>query len=406
MTPAEIAKNQQIALEAHKLGFIGAQTLAECQKFLSLGERTAISSDDFFLQLAGLEKSQLRLVQRDRDYLRSLPEFTPHLRIVRELSRGGMGVVYQAWSERFQRVVAVKEILPSAFSGAERQRLLSRFGSEARAMAAISHPGTVSVHEAAVSPTGSPYIVMDYVAGNSLAGVLADLREGVLVRDSLVVGKSRPRAAEPLRLEIDRCVDWGVAIAEGLHACHLQGVMHRDVKPSNILINEQGQPKLADFGVALSEVSERVTKTGEAVGTPLYMAPECLLGKRRGSDPHPTSDIYSLGVTLYEALTGSLPYKAGSLRQFYVQVYSGALRAPRELRSDIPEALEQVLLKALARDPTERYQSAATLAEDLRSADLSPPAVPVATRRSLAWIVLAASILALAAGAGALLAFQ
>lgn len=374
LTPSEIATNQRIAVEAHRLGFIGSETLAACQKFLSLGERTGISSDDFFLKLAGLQEEQLRLVRRNPNYLRGLPEFTPHIRLIREISRGGMGVVYQGWNERLQRVVAIKEVLPTSLNGPEKKRLLSRFNSEARAMASISHPSVVSVHEAGVTPSGSPYIVMEYVAGCSLAGILEGLKHGKTVRESLVPSSSRLQAESgipsPTLLEVKQVVEWGIALADGLHACHLRGVMHRDVKPSNVLINEHAQPKLTDFGVALSAVSERVTRTGEAVGTPLYMAPECLLGKTQKSKAHPRMDVYSLGATLYEALTGSLPFKARGLREFYLQVYGGSPRPPRALRASIPIELEEILLKCLSRDTSTRYQSAAEVSEGLRALEL------------------------------------
>jgi serine/threonine protein kinase len=248
--------------------------------------------------------------------------------ILEQLGEGGMATVYKAHDTRLERDVAVKIIRVDQFTPASLERVLQRFEREAKALAKLSHPNIVGVidygdHE------GVPYLVMEYLPGGSLKQRL---------------GKPMPWQ-EAARLLLP--------IARGLGYAHQRRVVHRDVKPSNILIGDSGEPMLADFGIARileSGDAHTLTGTGLSVGTPEYMAPEQWTGEA-GSQ----ADIYSLGVGFYEMVTGRKPYTADTPAAILLKQATEPLPRPAQFVPGIPAAVEKVLCKALERKPEDRY---------------------------------------------------
>ncbi|MBX3466643.1 MAG: serine/threonine protein kinase [Planctomycetes bacterium] len=263
------------------------------------------------------------------------------------LGRGGMGAVYRARDPATGREVALK-VLRGALDGPQRERLRR----EGQLTAALAHPGIVRIHSAG-EHEGAVYLAYELVEG------------GPACEDAL---RTLPR---PARVALLR----DVARAVG-HA-HAQGVVHRDLKPGNVLIDAAGRPLVADFGLAQARGLERLTATGATVGTPLYMAPEQfgLTSDAVG----PPADVWSLGVMLYQALCERPPFEAPSLLELGARVCSTRPAAPRRLDPTIDAALEAVCLKALAQRPDERYADAAALADDL---DNALAARPVTASRS------------------------
>ncbi|MGE0707947.1 MAG: protein kinase [Planctomycetota bacterium] len=252
------------------------------------------------------------------------------------LGRGGMGAVFRAVDLQRGAPVALKVLLP-ALTGPE---LLQRFEREAQLAARVDrHEGVVRVH-AFGRHHGAPYCVMELLEGEEL---------GALIR----AGLPCERAARIL-----------ARAARTLAACHEHGVVHRDVKPANLLVLAGDQPKLLDFGLARDDTVERLTRTGELLGTPSYMAPEQV---DRAHTADARADVYSLGAVLYLALTGRAPFE-GAVAQVLREVLLEDPPPPRSLRPEAPPALEAVCLKAMAKDPAARYQSAAELADELERA--------------------------------------
>jgi serine/threonine protein kinase len=301
--------------------------------------------------------------------------------ILEELGRGGMGIVFRALDEALGRTVAVKVLRPDHDSSLAR----ARFVHEARAAARLRHEHVVSIYAVADPPGGLPYFTMEYIPGTTLAGRL----------------NSAPR------LESRQAAEIASQVAAGLVAAHAAGLVHRDLKPANILLDPvSGRAKLADFGLARLEASPSgLTEEGALAGTPSYMSPEQVRGEQ-AIDAR--SDIYSLGVTLYEALTGEAPFR-GTTHAVLRQVLFDEPRPPRRLNETIPCDLETVCLKAMAKEPRSRYATADEVRADLnRFLDGAPvkarPVGPVGRlarwcRRSPKVAVLSAA-LALVATAG------
>lgn len=280
------------------------------------------------------------------------------------LGKGGMGVVYQARQLSLGRFVAVKLLRSGEFSDEEAK---ARFKREARLAAKLVHPHIVRIHDAG-EHDGQLYFSMDYVPGRSLADLLK--------RDLRWVPR---RAADCVRVA-----------AEAVQAAHSAGVMHRDIKPGNFLIHSRdGQPYLTDFGLAKSrDTGEHLTLNG-GVGTPSYVAPEQI--DPGPNEPGAAADIYGLGAVLYHLLTGRPPHEGKTEMQILKHALEGEIRSPNVLQPDVPQALADICLRCLNRDPAKRYSSArdlsAALAEWIRSVDTplsSPapaPAVPAAAGR-------------------------
>ena len=249
-------------------------------------------------------------------------------RIIERLGMGGMAVVYKAFDTRLERDVALKLIRVDEIPASQHERLMKRFEREAKAMAKFSHPNIVPVYDYG-EVDGSPYLVMEFIPGGTL----------------------KDKTGQPIPVET--ALSWIAPIADALAYAHEFGVVHRDVKPSNILFEQKGRPILTDFGVAkvLETDEATLTGTGMGVGTPEYMAPEQWRGKTC-----PATDQYALGVVLYELLTGQKPYSAETPLAVALKVMSEPLPRPSDLAPDIPEEVEKVLYKALARDPQDRYE--------------------------------------------------
>lgn len=270
--------------------------------------------------------------------------------IVGELGRGGVGVVYEAYDPRLDRVVALKTLIAGR-DASEAQ--IQRFLREVRACAHLRHPHLVAVHDAGKSD-GRFYLAMERIDGVALDTLLEER------------GPLPPREAARLLLPVVRALE---------HA-HREGFVHRDVKPENILVDGQGEAYLTDFGLALdlSEAS-RLTRSNQSVGTPAFMAPEQL----RGRHDDPRVDIYALGATLYEVLTGRVPFAAESFADLVDRVLLEDPPPPRALRPSISRDLEAIVLKCLEKDPAARYPSAGALADDLerflegRAVEAGPP---------------------------------
>ena len=257
-------------------------------------------------------------------------------RVLELLGHGGMGIVLRGRDEALDRVVALKVLCPALAHGRDR----IRFVREARAAAQVRHDHVVEVH-AVVSPAdGLPYIVMEYLAGATLAQSIER------------AGRLGPREAASVTLQV----------AEGLAAAHAAGLVHRDIKPSNVMLDPaKGRTKITDFGLARrAGESSDVTQEGSAVGTPAYMSPE----QARGAAVDARSDVYSLGATLYEAMTGEPPFR-GTSASVLRQVIETDPRPPRRIITALPRNLETICLKAMARDPARRYPTARDLADDL-----------------------------------------
>src|SRR5919199_1323637 len=221
----------------------------------------------------------------------------------------------------------------------EDERFVERFRREAQSAAALSHPNIVSIFDRGSSEDGTYYIAMEYLPGGTLKDRI--LREGALPA----------RAAALVALQI----------AEALKVAHERGVIHRDIKPHNILITESGDVKVTDFGIARAASSSTMTRTGSILGTAHYISPEQAMGEPVG----PQSDLYSLGVVLYEMLTGTLPYDAETPLGIAMKHVNGYLRQPRELDPSVPAGINAITCRLLAKDPEDRYASDTELIEDL-----------------------------------------
>jgi len=258
--------------------------------------------------------------------------------IHRHLARGGMAQVYLARDRALDRPVAVKELVPEF---ATDPSFVERFRREAQSAARLTHPNVVAVYDWGTQD-GTYFIVMEYVDGPSLSQLIR--RDGAL----------HPRRAAEIASEV----------AAALGFAHSQGVVHRDVKPGNVLLSASGQAKVADFGIAraMSSADEELTQTGSGMGTATYFSPE----QAQGHAVDPRSDLYSLGCVLYEMLTARTPFSGDSpVAVAYKHVQEQPV-PPSRINPNVPPALEAIDLKLLAKDPAQRYPSAEDLRSDLR----------------------------------------
>ncbi len=277
-------------------------------------------------------------------------------RIRGELGRGGAGVVYRGHDPRLGRDVAIKMLLQVDASATQ----LRRFDREGRALARVRHPNVVAVHEVA-HDSGRPYLVMDFVAGESLADRLA--RSGPLPPGEAA------RVAHK--------------IADGLAAAHAQGILHRDVKPENVILTADGEPHLTDFGLAkdLSSSETSISIRGRYVGTPGFWSPEQASGDEARMGP--ATDVYGVGATLFAMLTGRAVFETERLAEAIVAALSRPAPAPSEVREGVPAELDEVALRCLEKEPRDRYRDGGELAEALGRFLRGEPIAPVSTRGRL-----------------------
>ncbi len=267
-------------------------------------------------------------------------------RIVAPLGEGGMASVYKAYQPSVDRYVALK-VLPSYY--AADPTFVKRFEHEAKVIASLEHPNILPVHDFGESE-GFAYLVMRFVEG----GTLSDVMTG-----------------KPLPLErVSRLIG---QIASALDYAHSKGVIHRDIKPSNVLTDKQGNCLLSDFGLAkVLMASPKFTTSGAFIGTPTYASPEQCMG----AELDHRSDIYSLGVMLYEMVVGRPPYDAETPMAVVIKHVHDPLPLPHSLAPDIPDAVEKVILKALAKNPNDRYQSAGEMSTALDAVAKAGVAAP------------------------------
>ncbi len=260
--------------------------------------------------------------------------------IVAELGQGAMGVVYKARDPMLDRVVAIKTVsltLPKE----ELAEYEARFYQEAKAAGGLSHRNIVTIYDIGRSERIA-YMAMEFLEGEELRKLL------------------QARAPIPL----SRALDIGAQVAEGLQYAHERQIIHRDIKPANIMVLQDGLVKITDFGIARMRNNEVKTMTGMILGSPKYMSPEQVSGKRADT----RSDIFSLGVVIYEMLTGTSPFVADNIHGVMYQTMNFNPPAPRTLNPDLPEVLNFIVAKALAKNLDDRYQKAIDLAHDLREA--------------------------------------
>ena len=253
------------------------------------------------------------------------------------LGCGGMGVVFRARHLRLNRVVALKMALAGAYASRQERE---RFQREAEAVAGLQHPNVVQIHDVGESD-GQPYFTMELVEGGNLAQKLAGTPQPAL------------EAAQMLSI-----------LAGAVQAAHESGILHRDLKPGNVLLTSDGTPKISDFGLARRlDNAPGLTCSGAPLGTPSYMAPEQAEGKTRALGP--AVDIYALGALLYELLTGRPPFRAETASATLQQVIAEDPAPPSRLNARVPRDLETICLKCLRKDPEKRYGSARELVDDL-----------------------------------------
>jgi serine/threonine-protein kinase len=272
-----------------------------------------------------------------------------------ELGKGAMGVVYKANDPLLSRTVAIKTIIMSS-DPQEMAEYEARFYQEAKAAGGLNHPYIVTIYD--IGKEGNiVYMAMEYLEGKEL--------------------KELMKPGHPVA--VARAVEIASQVAEGLAYAHQHGVVHRDVKPANIMILNSGPAKITDFGIARMRTAEVRTQTGVVLGSPRYMSPEQVAGKRA----EPRSDIFSLGVIFYEMLTGKQAFTGEDVTSVMYQILNVAPPPPSSVNPAVPQVLDFIVAKALSKTPEDRYQDAAELAHDLHAATgqaAAAPAAPAATQ--------------------------
>ncbi len=262
--------------------------------------------------------------------------------IVRELGKGAMGIVYLAKDPLIGRLVALKTIRATRGDDDETKEFQQRFVREAQAAGILNHPSIVTVHDIGQDePSGTSFIAMEYVEGQNLKEILA---------------QGRP-------LSFDEIGDIVAQVADALDFAHSKGIVHRDVKPANIILVEGHRAKITDFGIAKIASGGNLTTTGQFLGTPNYMAPEQI----RGAPVDGRTDIFSLGICLYEFLTRRKPFGGDSLTSISYKIVHEPFPPLHEINPQIPDGYEDVVTQSLAKEPGKRYQRGRDMASALRA---------------------------------------
>jgi len=302
-----------------------------------------ISGDSRFCSKCGtpIKPSDEIFISRTRTILKAAEELSPgstlagKYKIIEVSGRGGMGIVYKAEDTRLKRSVALKFLPPELIQNEE---VRERFVLEAQTAAALSHPNICTIHEID-EEGGKSFIAMEYVEGQSL-------------RSKIEKGP----------LEIDEALNISMQVAEGLEEAHKKGIIHRDIKSANIMVTEKGQAKIMDFGLAKVKGGTLLTREGTTLGTVAYMSPE----QAKGKEVDHRSDIWSLGVVMYEMLSGQLPFKGDREASILYSVVHEEPKLLKEVKRDLAPELQQIVNRALRKKPESRYASAAEMLKDLR----------------------------------------
>ncbi len=296
-----------------------------------------------------------------------------HYKIVEKLGQGGMGVVYKAEDTKLKREVAIK-FLPHYISSNEEER--QRFEIEAQAAASLNHPNISTIYSIEDFDSGV-FIVMEYIDGEEL-------------KDKINPPSSPlSKRGDTGGLPVNEAINIAIQVAEGLEAAHKKGIVHRDIKSQNIMITNDGKVKIMDFGLAKVKGGSQLTKMGSTVGTIAYMSPE----QSGGNEVDNRADIWSFGVVVYEMLTGKMPFKGDYDQAVIYSILNEEPEIPEQLQGN----LKQVLKKALAKNPDERYQTAGELAEDLRTISEGRTLKRTAKQAKLPWIIAGALLILIAA---------
>ncbi|MGA7160785.1 MAG: serine/threonine-protein kinase, partial [Bacteroidota bacterium] len=264
-----------------------------------------------------------------------------HYEILEKLGEGGMGVVYKARDIKLDRLVALK-FLPVHISESEQER--SRFIQEAKSASSLNHPNVCTIY-GIDEYKGQQFIEMELVDGSTLRDTIS----------GSAGGKTSP-------LAIKQVIDYGIQIAEALQEAHSKGIIHRDIKSENIMVNSKNQIKVMDFGLAKLKGSLKLTKTSSTVGTLAYMSPEQI----QGIEADIRSDIFSFGVVLFEMATGKTPFRGEHEAAMMYSIVNEEPEDAAKHRNDIPSELLHILKKSLEKDPDDRYQSMSEIIVDLR----------------------------------------
>ena len=311
-------------------------------------------------------------------------------KILDVLGKGAMGIVYKAFDPDIDREVAIKTIhFEAAFEEGEEEEAIGRFMREARAAGKLNHPNIITIYEVGREADQQlTYIVMQFVKGVSL-------KKMIVSRRSFTTPEITQLFAQ---------------LGDALDYAHSHGIVHRDIKPENILIDEAGRPQIVDFGIARVGKST-MTQTGKTLGTPSYMSPEQVMGKKIDH----RSDIFSLGVVLYEILTRKRPFDADNVTTIIYKIINEEPPSLADVKKDVPIGFDQIIQRALSKKPEERYQSCAEMIEDLQNVSrpseetfimdvASAPVTAPKRRRSIIWVGAAMCVLII--GISAILIFS
>ncbi|RYX93588.1 serine/threonine protein kinase, partial [bacterium] len=268
---------------------------------------------------------------------------TDNYHIIKELGRGGMGAVYLANDKRLDRKVAIKILqIGSSFTVEQKSEIINRFQKEARAIAKLSHPNIVNIHDIG-EEDGQYYMVMEFLEGSSIASMLE----------------------KQTTLPIDECVNISIQICKALDYMHKNAIVHRDIKPDNIVIGLDKVAKVTDFGIAQNDSEQmRLTQDGAILGSVMYISPEQL---RNSKDVDNRADIFSYGVTLYQMLTGKLPFQGETIGEVVSKVLGENPELPRKINPSIPYELEAIVMKSMNKDREKRYKNIEDMERDLQN---------------------------------------